>query len=184
MAMLRKTLGSAAIAAMLATSATPALARPGYGWGNPHGWGGGYGRHWRNRGHDDDFGNFLLGAVIAGGIIAIASSAAKAKKDKDNNGVVYGGDASRDDRVRTDEPRPSRTWSDAENEAANLCADSAEALASKRGIDAKVDDIDFVDRDSEGYRVEGRLEGGRPFNCGVRNGELTYIQFDNRVALR
>jgi len=177
MTILRKALGSAAIAAILATSATPALARPGHGWGNPYGWGG-YGRHWRHRGHDDDFGNFLLGAVIAGGIVAIASSAAKAKKNRDDNGVVYGGD------TRRDAPRPSRDWSDAENEAANICADGAEALASKRGVDTKVDDIDFVDRDSEGYRVEGRLEGGRSFNCGVRNGELTYIQFDNRVALR
>lgn len=182
MAMLRKILGSAVIAAMLAGSATPALARPGYGWGNPYGWGG-HGRHW-GRGHDDDFGNILLGAVIAGGLFAIASSAAKAKKDRDNNGVVYGGDTSRPGPKRDDRQRESRNWSDAENEAANLCAESAEALASKRGIDAKVDDIDFIDRDSEGYRVEGRLEGGRSFNCGVRNGELTYIQFDNRVALR
>jgi len=188
MAMLHKTLGSVAIAAMLATSATPALARPGYGgWGAPYGWGG-HGRHW-HRGHGDDFGNVLLGAVIAGGLFAIASSATKARSERDNEGVVYGGD-SRDDDADRNEPRhdgqsrESRNWSDAENEAANLCADSAEMLASKRGIDAKVDDIDFVDHDSEGYRVEGRLEGGRSFNCGVRNGELTYIQFDNRVALR
>jgi opacity protein-like surface antigen len=177
MAMFRKMTGSALIAAMLAASATPALARPGHGWGNPYG-GGGYGRRW-HRGHDDDFGNVLLGAVIAGGLFAIASAASKAKNERGDNGVVYGGDTRRGDR-----PRDSRDWSEAENEAASVCADSAEALASKRGIDAKVDDIDFVDRDSEGYRVEGRLEGGRSFNCGVRNGELTYIQFDNRVALR
>jgi hypothetical protein len=180
MAMFRRLTGSALIAAMLATSAAPALARPGHGWGNPYGWGGGYGRRW-HRGHDDDFGNVLLGAVIAGGLFAIASAASKANKERGDsgNGVVYGRDTDRGDR-----PRDSRNWTDAENEAASLCADSAEAVASKRGIDAKVDDIDFVDRDSEGYRVEGRLEGGRSFNCGVRNSELTYIQFDNRVALR
>lgn len=177
MAMLKRTLGSAVIAAMLATSAAPALARPGYGWGN--GWGGyGHRRH-----HDDDFGNVLLGAVIAGGLFAAISAASKAKKDRDN-GVVYGGDSPRDEARRANEPRSSRNWSDAENDAANVCADGAEALASKRGVDAKVDDIDFIDRDGEGYRVEGRMQGGRPFNCGVRNGELTYIQFDSRVALR
>jgi opacity protein-like surface antigen len=175
MMMVRKLLGSATIAAMLATSATPALARPGYGWGHG-GWGGGYGRNWRH--HDGDgFGNFLLGAVIAGGIVAIASSAAKAKNGQ-NEGVVYGG--SRDDAGARD----SRDWSDAENAAADVCADGAEALASRRGINAKVDDIDYVDRDGEGYRVEGRLEGGRSFNCGVRNGELSYIQFDSRFAYR
>lgn len=185
MAMLNKTLGSAAIAAMLATSATPALARPGYGWGNP--WGGYGGGRWHRRHHNDDFGNVLLGAVIAGGLFAAISAASKARKDRDN-GVVYGGDSPRDearDEPRGDnQPRSSRNWSDAENDAANVCADGAEALASKRGVDARVDDIDFIDRDGEGYRVEGRMQGGRPFNCGVRNGELTYIQFDSRVALR
>jgi len=184
MSMLRKMLGSATIAAMLATSATPALARPGWGHG---GWGG-YGRHWRH--HDDDFGNVLLGAVIAGGIFAVASAASKANKDRDNrgvydrntdreNGVVYGGNSRRDD-----QPADTRNWSDAQNDAANACADGAEALASRRGVNSKVDDIDFVDRDGEGYRVEGRMEGGRSFSCGVRNGELTYIQFDSRVAWR
>lgn len=182
--MFKKTLGSIAIAAMLASSATPALARPGHGWGN--GWGG-YGGRWHGRHHGDAFGNVLLGAVIAGGLFAVASAASKAKKERDN-GVVYGGDSSRDDGQadarREDAPSSPRNWSDAENDAANVCADSAEALASKRGVDARVDDIDFIDRDGESYRVEGRMQGGRPFNCGVRNGELTYIQFDSRVALR
>jgi hypothetical protein len=173
MTMLRKALGSAAIAAMLATSATPALARPGYGWG--HGGWGSYGRHYRH--HDGDgFGNFLLGAIVAGGIVAVASSAARNKQDR-NNGVVYGGND-------TPSPRDRRNWNDAENDAANVCADGAETLASRRGIDARVDDIDYVDRDGESYRVEGRLEGGRGFSCGVRNSELTYIQFEDRVALR
>lgn len=182
MTALNKALGTTIIAAMLATSAAPALARPGYGWGNSHGWGG-HGGRWR-RDRDDDFGNFLLGAVIAGGIIAIASSAAKAQRDG-NNGVVYGGDGNRSDGgSRPDAPRESRNWTDAQNDAANVCADSAEALASKRGVEAKVDDIDFAERDGEGYRVEGRMDGGRSFSCGVRSGELTYIQFDSRVALR
>ena len=178
--MVRKILSSVVVAALLTTSAAPALAQPGYGWGKAPYWGG-YGRH-RHRGRDDDFGNVLLGAVIAGGIFAIASSAAKAKRDRDN-GVVYGGDSRPDARPDNRTPEPRR-WSDTENEAANVCADAAESLASRRGVDAKVDDIDFVDRDGDSYRVEGRLQGGRPFNCGIRNGELTHIQFDNHVALR
>jgi hypothetical protein len=177
--MLSKMLGAATIAAMLATSATPALARPGHGWGNG-GWGGGYGRHWRH--HDGDaFGNFLLGAVLVGGIAAIASSA-KARQDRDN-GVVYSGPDNAG-RAPADIPQDIRSWSADENAAADLCADGAEALASKRGVEARVDNIDAVDPDGEGYRVEGRMEGGRPFNCGIHRGELTYIQFDSRVSLR
>jgi len=174
MKMLRRAIGSAAMAAMLATSATPALARPGYGWGGHGGWGG-YGRHWHR--HDGDgFGNFLLGAIVAGGIVAIASSAAKDKQGRDN-GVVYGGNDA-------PSPRDRHSWTDAENDAANVCADGAEALASRRGVDTRVDDIDYIDRDGGGYRIEGRMEGGQGFNCGVRNGELSYIQFADRVALR
>lgn len=171
MTILRKTLGSAAIVMLLATSATPGFARPGPGWG---GWGG-YGRHWHH--HDGDgFGNFLLGAIVAGGIVAVASSAVRANKDRGND-VAAGG---RDGRSPTDR----RNWTDAENDAANVCADGAEAFSSRRGIDARVDDIDYIDRDGEGYRIEGRLESGQGFNCGVRNNELTYIQFEDRVAFR
>lgn len=170
MTMLRKTLGATVIAAMLATSATPALARPGWG---------GYGRHWHH--HDGDgFGNFLLGAVVAGGIVALASSASGAQHDR--GGVSYG-DA-REDRPSDEAAQDSRNWTDAENSAADACADGAEALASRRGIENKVDDIRYVDPDRNGYRVEGVMQDGRPFSCGINRGELTYIQFGDRVASR
>ena len=173
MTMLRKWLGSAAIAAMLATSSAPALARPGHGWGGYHGgYGHGYGHGYGYRHGGDGFGNFLLGAIVAGGLVAAISSASTHDNRVRNSAGGY------DDRP-ADAPR---NWSDAENDAANVCADAAESVATKRGIDAKVDNIDQVDRDGEGYRVDGRLEGGRTFNCGIRNGELSFIQFDDRVA--
>ena len=193
MTMLGKMLGSAAIAAMLVTSAAPALARPGSGWGGYQGGYGGYGgygrqdgyggygggyRHHR-RGDGDGFGNFLLGAILAGGIVAIATSASKQSSrnrvyEGRSDGRIDGGLGSRD----------SRDWSAGEKEAANVCADAAENVTSKRGADGKVDDVDRVVRDGEGYRVEGVLVDGRTFLCGVRRGDLSYIQFDDRVARR
>ena len=167
MTMLRKTCGSAIIASMLAASATPALARPGYGWG---GWG--YGRHWHHHG-GDGFGNFLLGAIVAGGAIALASSASKTSRERD--GVSYGTSDYYYDRGREISEDP-RSWSDAEYAAADACADGVEALASRRGDDQKVDDIRSVDPDRNGYRVEGVMASGRPFVCGVNRGEVTYIQ--------
>jgi len=104
MTMLRKACGSAVIASMLAASATPALARPGYGWG-----GRGYGDHWHH--HDGDgFGNFLLGAIVAGGAIALVSSASNAQHERD--GVRYGTSDYDDGRIEVGQD--PRSWSDAE----------------------------------------------------------------------
>jgi len=186
---LKKTLGLATIAAMLMTSTAPAMARPGHGWGGGYGgygghggyYGGGYGRGWGgHRHHDGDgFGNFLLGAVVAGGIIALATSASKNRSTSGR---------SVDEGRRSGEHGTNRSaWTDAENDAASACAQGVEDEAENRGIKDRVDDIDYVDRDgSDGYRVEGRLEGGKAFACGVRqNGDLAWVQLaDNSVAWR
>ena len=133
---LKKTLGMAGMAAMLMASTTPAMARPGWGggWGG-HGGGyrgfGGYG-HYHHGG--DGFGNFLLGAIVAGGIVAVASSASRS----DREARVVEGPSGRPDHSN---------WSDSESDAANICADAAQDLASKRGLDAHVDDVDTVDPD-------------------------------------
>ena len=68
MAILRKSAGAAVIAALLATSATPALARGPGGW-NSGGWGGHYGgwRHRRDRGGISG-GDVLAGILIIGGV--------------------------------------------------------------------------------------------------------------------
>lgn len=172
---LKKSLGLATMAALLATSTAPAMARPGWGYGG--GWG--YGHRHHHRGGGDGFGNFLLGAVVAGGIIAIASAASKKAKEKEAG-------------IGNDAPRGPGTdksaWTDAENDAANLCADAVEAMATQRGGDggARVDDIDYVDRDGpDGYRVEGRMDNGKAFACGTSRGEVAWVQFsDGKVALR
>lgn len=181
----RKSLGLAMIAALLATSAAPAVAGP-RGWGHG-GWGqGGYGygygqRHYHRHHHHhrrggDGFGNFLLGAVVAGGIIALASSASKKAKEQDaragDGDVRPGGDRQR--------------WSEAEKDAANLCADAAEAMSGRQdGGGARVDDIDYVTVEGDdGYRVEGRMDSGKAFACGTARGEVAWVQFSDRMALR
>jgi|KBSSwiStaDraftv2_1062776.scaffolds.fasta_scaffold45833_3 hypothetical protein len=178
MTSLRNLLGSATIAALLMTSSAPALARP--GWGGHHG--GHYGGYRHYRGHGDGFGNFLLGALVVGGVVAIASAASKDRQQRAQGGTSYP-DARAGQPVYSDD-EDRRDWTDAENAAANVCADAAERVTSKEGSDSRVDDIDRINRDGEGYRIDGRLQDGRTFNCGVRYGELTFIQFADRVALR
>lgn len=165
---LKKTLGMATMAALLVTSTAPAMARPGPGWGG--GWGGGWGRGHGHHDHDDGFGSFLLGAIVAGGVIAAVSAAGKADREAQAVQGRDGGPPPRhDDR---------RDWTDAQTDAANICAEAAEDLASKRNSDARVDDIDYVEADGpDGYRIEGRMTNGKAFVCGVNRGELTYIQF-------
>lgn len=166
-------IGAATAAALLATS-MPATARPRYGYYPPgygHGWHGDYGR----RRHRDgfDFGDFLLGAVVAGGIVAAVASARK-----DKNGRP------RDDRASA----PPRLDGE-QNAAADACADAAERQA---GGDARVTDVRSVSRDGDGWRVEGTIASGddrsyrdeRGFQCGVRYGRVDFVQIGDELAVR
>jgi len=120
--------GSAVIAALLATSATPALARPGWGgngWGGG-GWGGGR-HHDRHRGGGGN--GLLAGVLILGGVAAIASAASASSRDRqqqrdddsvpdampdDAQPVLEGPDDGGPEDRRSDEVRPDdRTPDDA-----------------------------------------------------------------------
>lgn len=173
---LRKLTTALVGSALLATSASPAFARPwGHGgWDRP-GWGGGWGyrhrphRHYRHR-DGFDFGDFVLGAIVAGGIAAAIASS-KENRDRDRSGGRY-------------EDRSSDRA--AEDRAAELCSDAAESEAARQGArDARVADISYVGRDGEGWRVEGRLADrdryriGDAFVCGVRDGRVDYVRISD-----
>ncbi|PLK24495.1 hypothetical protein C0V78_14035 [Novosphingobium sp. TH158] len=132
------------------------------GWGR--GWNEGWGRRYR---HDDGVsaGDVLAGVLVIGTIAAIASAASKSSKDKrererddrdrrDDDGWRYG-----DDR-REDTPQD---WgrSRSLDSAVDGCVAEVE-----RGT-SRVDTVDAVNRDGEGWRVEGRTSNGSPWNCSV-----------------
>lgn len=188
----RKMLGAGVVAALLATSATPALARDGWrggGWshggGHHGGWNGG-GRGWgghRYRRGGGDFGDFLLGALVIGGVAAVASEAIRSDRDRrygdrdydgrDYDGRDYGG--TRDDRARG-----------GEDAAADSCAEAVERRAGRDG-DARVESIRTVAPDGDGWRVEGDVAAGsgvRPFICGVRAGAVDFVQIGESAAFR
>jgi hypothetical protein len=173
MSSLRKLTTALVGSALLATSASPALARPwGHGgWDRP-GWGYRHRPHRHYRGDGFDFGDFLLGAIVAGGIAAaIASSKEKRDGNRDRSGGRYE-DRSSDRAV--------------EDRAAELCSDAAESEAARQGNrDARVADISYVGRDGDGWRVEGRLSDrdryriGDAFVCGVSNGRVDYVRISD-----
>lgn len=177
MAMATKWMGLSVAAALLVTS-MPAMARPGHGWGGGwgrpsygHGWGGGY-RYGHRSG--PDFGDFLLGAVIVGGIAAVAANA-----------------SNRNSGPRVDRGYDSRADGD-QDRAADACAAAAENQASRYSSDSRVTDISLVSRDGDGWRVEGTLASGdgrdyrdnRRFQCGVRYGRVDFLQLGDQTAFR
>lgn len=158
--------GSATALAFLAAAAAPAAARP---WGRGFGGYGGY--HHRHHGGGDTFGNILLGAVIGGGIFAVANSA---NKNSDRTVASRRGVDQRDDLYEA--------GSDA-REVASMCSDAVETMARGR-----VSAVESVDRDGDGWRVDGTIdverEGDRNFFCGVRNGRVETVQLSSRESAR
>lgn len=143
------------------------------------GWGGGYG--WRR--NRVSAGDVVLGAVLIGGIAAIASSANRRARERDT--VYYDRDPYRRDGdwVRRDDPRErppvrpapigtagSGTTSGLDY-AASMCADEV-------GRQSRVQSVDNVRRDAAGWEVTGTLARGDGFNCRIGNdGRISGIDF-------
>jgi hypothetical protein len=130
---------ASALVAAFSMAAAPALARN---------------HHWhRWHGHDRiGVGDVLAGAVILGGIAAIANAASKHDSEEpgppppeDRQSYAY------------DEPRRDVGL----DHAAGMCVDAVE-----RGHD-RVHAVDNVSRERDGWTVSGRLENGSGFACGV-----------------
>jgi hypothetical protein len=188
-----------ALAAMLGTAASPAMAGRGwYGGGHGGGWGG---HHHRHRGHDDGFGAFLGAAAVIGAVAIIVSSANKKKAEEaryreppadENDGYA-------DDRAAGDAPEgaPGDTAdaSSGEEAAVDDCAVAAREEASQGGYYAEVRDItgaqpigdngwavDGTVDQRQGYRGESEA---RRFSCIWRDGRVADVTFGpGDIALR
>ena len=142
MARLNRFAASSALVAAFSLAATPAMA---HGYYHHHRW------------HRDrvDGGDVLAGALVIGGIAAIASAASK--QDRQEQAPVpsavpvdrqdYGTDGAEGDAGL--------------DRAADLCADAIE-----RGPN-RVDSVDEVRRDRDGWAVAGVLDNGAGFSCRV-----------------
>lgn len=172
---MKKTFASLlATAACFSMAATPALARD-RGWGGGS-WGGGWGRH-----HDDgiDGGDILAGLLIFGTIAAVASAASKSNKDKQDNSYRYPDQSPPAPRY---DDRPSgsgsRDWgrSRSIDGAVDTCVGEIE-----RGS-ARVDSVDSVDRDGDGWRVSGKVRAGAPYVCSVTaDGRVRNLSVDGKA---
>ncbi len=137
-------LGTIAAGAMVASSATPALAE-----------------HRDNRGVNA--GDIIAGALIIGGIAAIATAASRNNRDNrgyddnygydragyNNGGYNNGGYGNRYDR--------DAQWRSNPRQAVEQCVAAAERYASSRGVRADVTDIREVRDTRYGFKVKGRI---------------------------
>lgn len=173
--MLKALTGLGAAGAMLVTGMAPAMAAPAprgtfdaapadvLGW-NPGDesvgqWRGGWGdRRWRGRNRGVDAGDILAGVLILGGIAAVASAATNSAR---RNG---------DDRY---------SYNDDVRSASDQCGAAAVA---QTGLGARIERIDNVVRDGNGWRVEGlvgsRRNGVDSFTCGISYGRIDYVRFN------
>lgn len=165
-----------ASAAALSLAATPALARD-WGWG---------GHRHRDRGIDA--GDVFAGVLILGGIAAIASAASKSKKEReqrreedyrypdDQRDRDYDRNGDRGYDGRGDDSRPDWRESRGINDAIDRCASEVE-----RG-DRRIESVESVNREGEGWRVAGRMDGGKEFSCTIdRDGRIRTVDLDGRM---
>jgi hypothetical protein len=157
-----RTAGALAAAAALSLAATPAMAR---GWHHHH--------------DGIDAGDVFGGLLIVGGIAAIAAAVSNSNKDRrardderyrdyrdyrDDGYREVPPQRYRDDRSYDDDrDGPSSSWRSGvgDDGAVDACVGEVE-----RG-DRSIDSIDSVSREGDGWRVEGRVRGGRDFSCEV-----------------
>jgi len=150
-ALAKGAIGTVAAGAMVVSTAGPAFAR--------------------DRDGGIDAGDVIAGALVIGGIAAIAAATSDNDHDRDyryDNDYRYGRDGERDyDRYgyRNDNPRS----------AVEQCVRAAERTASRssRGGRAKVTDIRNVDRKYGGYEVKGRIAVNR-MGHDWRSGDRVY----------
>ena len=154
--------GTVAAGAMAITSASPAMARD-------------------HRDDDGiDVGDVIAGALIIGGIAAVASAAGN-NRGYDYRTRGYGYDDRYDNRY---DNRYDYNRSGNSRQAVEQCVRAAERNASRYsyGGNARVTDIRKIDRKRDGYKVEGRIAVNTRNNDWRRGWGTDYRGYDNRYS--
>lgn len=119
-------------------------------------------------------GDVFAGIAILGGIAIIADAASKSKKRNRND---YPPQNYPQQNVPQQNNSQNGFGNDDIGSAVNICSDAALQSA---GNGYQVNQIRSVNRDGQGWRVEGSLVGpdSANFSCGVANGNVQFIQLN------
>lgn len=184
----RKTVAIIALAAMIGTSAAPALAD------GPGRW-----RHHRHHDNGLDVGALIGGLVVVGAGAALIGAVNQSERQRYDDRYApppppplqddYG---SQDDQGYADDRYADGDWGPAavqsEDRAVDICAVSAERQGRQYADNARVVDIVDVDRDARGWVIDGTVElrdGYRDaanqetrFRCAVTFAGLSDVRID------
>lgn len=167
------------IASVLASLAVVSLAAP-PAMANHRNWGG-WGRH-RDR---IDTGDVLAGILIIGGIAAVASAANNANKKKQRDSDYR----YPDNDYPQQRERSSGGYADDDRLESRGGAGTGIDGAINRCIDevsrgsTRVNEVDSVNRDGDGWRVQGSTSGGGDFTCSIDgDGRIRNISIDGRAV--
>lgn len=130
----------------------------------------GYRRGWR-RHRRVGVGDIIAGAVIIGGIAAIANSASR------NNERRY---RDRDYDYRDDRRRDRREdrRGDSRYDGGSGIDNAVSQCVNQIERDVRVDSVDSVDRTGEGWMVQGAIYNGERFTCRIGNdGRVTGVDY-------
>jgi hypothetical protein len=136
-------------------------------------------RRYRHRYHRHrrgvDAGDVIAGVLILGGIAAIASAASNNDRDRRYRDREY---RNRDRDYDYRERRENSRYDGARgiDRAVEMCVSRIER-------DVRVDRVDSVDRNGEGWRVAGRLYNGESFSCRIgSDGRVDDVDYGSIAA--
>ncbi|MEE4201834.1 hypothetical protein [Erythrobacter sp.] len=146
-------------------------------WGWRRGWGrGGWGRGWRGgwrRHRGIRGGDILAGAIILGGIAAVASAANNRRRDRDV--VIVERDRVRD---RDYDYRPERRNTRRSTDSGSGIDNAVSRCLNEIERDVRVDSVDGASRVARGWIVTGTLFNGEGFACEIDNsGRVSDINY-------
>lgn len=132
-------------------------------------------RRWRYRDRIDA-GDVLAGVLIIGGIAAIANAASKSERSE-----RYRERDARYDREYRPEYREDRD--PRRSDGARGIDRAVEICVAEIERDVRIDSVDSVDRDGEGWRVAGTIFNGDRFTCEIgADGRIERVDYGGSFA--
>ncbi|MBV1916838.1 MAG: hypothetical protein KUG65_02075 [Sphingomonadaceae bacterium] len=160
-------------------------------------------RGWHHRDRGLDAGDVFAGLLIIGGIAAVASAASKSKRESEARDYRYPGAPPPGNRYPSDENY--RDWRDYHERSTrygdprgtdripgradrlatgNMDAAVDVCVAEVERGNRNVDTVDGVNRDADGWRVDGKLRDGRGYSCSAgSDGRVRRMTVDGRAVM-
>ena len=139
-------------------------------------------RWYRHRHNRVDAGDVLAGVLIIGTIAAVASAASNSNKQRRDDNRYR--DYRYRDRDYRDRPYDYRERRGDSRDSSGRGIDNAVSMCvSQIERDVRVDQVESVDRNGDGWRVTGSLYNGERFTCRIgEDGRIDDVDYSGRFS--